>query len=164
MRCGNKATDPTSFSDLVEERYIDSFLVDTCSSKFLGDHTVNITNVTVYFPTDFYQWTNSDKNFQQLQLSARVEQLANISDLQQILVAVYMPNHWGLLVIDVINQELHFDERLASVVPPNALPSVKHSLELLLEMYTFHPYLQTRFWQNRSLFKRFGMPSQAPVG
>ena len=117
MRCGNKAIDPTSFSDLVEERYIDSFVVDTCISKFLRDHTVNITNVTVYFPADFYQWINSDKNFQQLHLSARVEQLANISDLQQILVAVYMPNHWGLLVIDVINQELHFDEGLASVVP-----------------------------------------------
>lgn len=164
VRCGNKGIDPTSFSDLVEERYIDSFVVDTCISKFLGDRSVNVTNVTVYFPTDFYQWINSnDKTFQQLQLSARVEQLANINDLQQILVPVYMPNHWGLMVIDVINQELYFDDGLASAVPRNALPSVKHSLELLLEMYTYQPYLQTRFWRNCSLFKRFGMPSQAPV-
>ena len=165
LRSGNKGIDPSSFSDLVEERYIDSFVLDTCISKFLDVSAVNETNATVYFPTDFYEWMSSnDKNFQQLQLSARVEcQLADVNDLQQILVPVYMPNHWGLIFIDLVNQELYFDDGLTSAVPSTALPSVKHCLDLLLEMYTYQPALQTRFWQSCSLFKRFGMPSQAPV-
>ena len=106
---------------------------------------------------------SNSKIFQQLQLSARVEQLTHVNDLQHILVPVYMPSHWGLIFIDLTNQELCFDDGLASAAPPTALPFAKHSLELLLEMYTYHPALQTRFWQNCSLFKHSGMPFQALI-
>jgi len=36
LKHGNKQLD-TSFSDLVEERYIDSFVIDICISKFLDE-------------------------------------------------------------------------------------------------------------------------------
>ena len=164
LRCGSKGIDPTSFSDLVEERYIDSFVIDTCISKLLDDCNVVRTNITVYFPSDFYEWMSSDnKKFQQLHLSTRVTQLAHVNDLKQILLPVHMPNHWGLIFIDLLNQELYFDDGLASAAPSIALPAVKHSLELLLEMYSNQPALQSRFWQNCPNFKRFGMPSQVPV-
>ena len=35
LKYGKKGLDSTSFSDLVEERYIDSFAIDICISKFL---------------------------------------------------------------------------------------------------------------------------------
>ena len=37
LKHGNKRLDTTSFSDLVEERYIDSFVIDICISKFLEE-------------------------------------------------------------------------------------------------------------------------------
>ena len=164
LKYGKKGLDATSFSDLVEERYIDSFVIDICISKFLDESRVNGKSVTVYLPTEFYDWMSSgDKKFQQLQLREKVEQLANGDDLQQILVPVYMPNHWGLIFVDLASQEIYFDDGLMSAVTPIALPCVKQSLELLVEMYPNHPALQSKFWQNCSRFQRFGMPSQTPV-
>lgn len=97
LKNGKKGLDATSFSDLVEERYIDSFVIDICISKFLDESRANGKGVTVYFPTEFYDWmSSSDKKFQQLQLREKVEQLANGDDLQQILVPVYMPKPLGL--------------------------------------------------------------------
>ena len=150
LRHGKKGIDPTSFSDLVAERYIDSFVIEICMNKIL-DESSHGRNVTVYFPTEFHVWMSSDdKQFQQLQLSQMKKQLAHFSDLQQILVPVYMPKNWGLIFIDLVNQDLYFDDGLVAAVPRMALPYVKKSLDLLLEMYLYHPALQC-----------FRMPSQA---
>ena len=58
---------------------------------------------------------------------------------------------------------MYFDDGLQSAVPSMSLPSVKWPLELLSEMYPYHPFLQTKFWKNYPRFRRFGMPFQAPV-
>ena len=164
LKYGKKGLDSTSFSDLVEERYIDSFVIDICIGKFLDEARENGKNDTVYFPTQFYDWMScNDKNFQQLQLNETTKHISNIDDLQQILVPVYMPNHWGLIFVDLAQKEMYFDDGLQSAVPTMSLPSVKLSLELLSEMYPHHPLFQTRFWKNYPRFRRFGMPSQAPV-
>ena len=105
----------------------------------------------------------NDKNFQQLQLKKRTKQLSNINDLQQILVPVYMPNHWGLIFVDLAHNNMYFDDGLQSAAPTMSLSSIKWSLEFLCEMYPYHPSLQTKFWKNYPRFQRFGMPSQAPV-
>ena len=162
LKYGTKVLDATSFSDLVEERYIDSFVIDICISKFLDEASASHAYVnTVYFPSEFHDWMSSnDKKFQQLRL---IEQLVNAHDLQQILIPVYMPSHWGLIFIDVANHIMYFDDGLTSQVPTNTLPFVKSALELLSEMYPHHGALQTRFWRNSNRFERFGMPSQVPV-
>lgn len=164
LKHGKKKLDGTSFSDLVEERYVDSFVIDICIDKFLYEARENGINSTVYFPTEFHDWMSSDdKAFQQQQLRESVKELRNINDLDQILLPVYMPNHWGLIFIDLANREMYFDDGMMSAVPPLALPSVKQSLELLLEMYPSHEALKTSFWRNCHSFQRFGMPSQVPV-
>ena len=164
LKYGKKGLDSTSFSDLVEERYIDSFVIDICISKFLDDAREEGKNDTVYFPTEFYDWMScNDKNFQQLQLREATRHISNVDDLHQILVPVYMPNHWGLIFVDLAQKEMYFDDGLQSAVPTMSLPSVKWSLELLSEMYPHHPSFQTRFWKNYRMFQRFGMPSQAPI-
>ena len=47
LKCGKKGLDCTSFSDLVEERYIDNFVIDICISKFLDDAQEKGKNDTV---------------------------------------------------------------------------------------------------------------------
>ena len=61
------------------------------------------------------------RNINLLQLRERVEQLAYSDDLQQILVPVYMPNHWGLIFVDLASQEMYFDDGLMSAVTPIAV-------------------------------------------
>ena len=102
-------------------------------------------NVTVYFPTEFYDWMESDdKQFQQLQLSEASTYGSHINDMQQILVPVYLPKHWGLIFIDLVNQELYFDDGFMVAVPRMALPNVKKSLELFLEIHPCHPARESR--------------------
>ena len=56
---GAKNFDSTSFSDLVEERYIDSFVVDICKSKSLDKARDIGKGFTVFFPSQFYDWMRS---------------------------------------------------------------------------------------------------------
>jgi len=74
-----------------------------------------------------------------------------------------MPNHWGLVVLDLANMNIYFDDRPTSVVPPTVRPAIKELLHMLAEMHPSHPNLQTQFWQRCNYLSRFGMPSQAPV-
>jgi len=90
----------------------------------------------------------NDKNFQQLQLREATKHISNVDDLHQILVPVYMLNHWGLIFVDLAQREMYFDDGLQSAVPTMSLPSVKWSLELLSEMCPHHPFFRTRFWKN----------------
>lgn len=123
-----------------------------------------IVRMTLYFPTEFYDWMNcNDKYSQQLQLKDATKHLSNIDDLQHILVPVYMPNHWGLIFVDLAQKQMYFDDGLQSAVPTISLPSVKRLLELLSEMFPHHPSFLTKFWKNYPMFQRFGMPSQEPV-
>ena len=50
---------------LVEERYIDSFVIDICISKFPDKAREAGKGFTVFFPSEFYDWMRSnDKEFQ----------------------------------------------------------------------------------------------------
>ncbi|RMX55251.1 hypothetical protein pdam_00021351 [Pocillopora damicornis] len=96
---GTKNLDSTSFSDLVEERYIDSFVVDICKSKSLDKAREIGKGFTVFFPSQFYNWMRS-------------KQLKQVNDLQQILMQIYLPNHWRLMFVDLVNREMYFDNGL----------------------------------------------------
>jgi len=99
-----KGIDPTSFADLVEERYIDSFVIDICISKILYETWVGGRNHTVYFPIEVFLWLKSrDKTFIQKQLADTISRSSDCDTLQQILLPVHMLNHWGLVFIDLLN-------------------------------------------------------------
>jgi len=85
-----------------------------------------------------------DRTFKLSQLTA--------NDLKQILLPVYMVNHWGLIYLDLANQESYFDDGLGSHVPPTTLPHVKEALDFLLELHPCHPYLQTKLWHSCKTF------------
>lgn len=56
LKHGKKMLDATSFSDLVEERYVDSFIIDIGIGKFLDESRENGKNITVYFPSELNEW------------------------------------------------------------------------------------------------------------
>jgi len=105
----------------------------------------------------------NDKAFKLAQLKARASRIVAFDNVQQILVPVFMVNHWGLVYVNLASQLLYFDDGLTSQVPSTALPCVKEALSLLLELYPHHPSLQAEFWHSTQNFKRFGMPSQVPI-
>ena len=164
LRFDRKSIDVISFCDLAEERYIDSFVIDVCISKYIEESTICGKEDTMYFPTEFLQWMQvNDKAFKIRNLKARALQVARFDNLKQILVPIFMVNHWGLIYINLTSGLLCFDDGLAFRVPLTALPCVKEALDLLLESYPNHPSLQTEFWHRIQSFRRFGMPSQVPV-
>ena len=164
LRSDKKAIDVISFSDLCEERYIDSFVIDTCIGKYIEEACTQGKYDTLYLPTEFFQWMESDnKAFKVRQLAGKASQFARFEDLKQILVPVYMVNHWGLVYTDLTNQQLYFDDGLASFVPKMTLPCLKEALDFLLELQAHHLSLQTKFWHSCKSLNRFGMPSQVPI-
>ena len=139
-------------------------MIDISIAKYWEEATANGKDDTLYFPTEFYDWLKSDdKHFKQMQLRKITSRLNDFSNLQQILAPVHLPNHWGLICIELADMEIYFDDGLASVPPRTALPAAKELLNLLAEMNPLYPLLQSKFWHQCNRFKRFGMPSQAPV-
>ena len=110
-------------------------------------------------------WMKSSKKaFKKAKLTKEASKLKSFCSLKQILLPVHRPNHWGLVCVDLASMNMYFDDGLASAVPLTVLPVVKQLLlDLLAEMHPSHPSLKTHFWQKCNNFKRFGMPSQAPV-
>ena len=161
LRFGKKAVDITSFADLALERYIDSFVIDISIGKYLEEARTNGNENTLYFPSEVFDWMKAtDKNFKKKRVARTASELKNFNTLQQVLVPVHMPNHWGLIYIDLLNVEMYFDDGLRYVPPCTVLPTIKDLLELLTEMHPSHATLQTKFWVNCNRFKRFGMPYQ----
>ena len=164
LACDYKAIDVLSFSDLAEERYIDSFVIDVSISKYNEKSYSQGHENTFYLPTEFFQWIQvQDKGFKIGKLKERASQITLFDNVCQVLVPVFMVNHWGLIYVNFAGKQVHFDDGLMSVVPPVALLFVKDALNLLLELYPDHPSLQTKFWLSIQGFLHFGMPSQLPV-
>lgn len=80
---------------------------------------------------------SSDRSFKQTRVADVASDLLLFDNLQQILVPVHLPNHWGLSVVDVANMEMYFDDGLACAAPPTALSSIKE----LLALKCIHPTL-----------------------
>jgi len=108
MRFGKKNIDVISFSDLAEERYIDSFIIDISIGKYIEEARANGNNDNIYFPTEFFEWNkSSNATFKQTKVTKETSRLTNFDSLKQILVPVHMPNNWGLAVVNLANMNIH---------------------------------------------------------
>ena len=118
----------------------------------------------MYFPTEVFLWLKSrDKTFIHKQLADIISRSSDGDTLQQILLHVHMPNHWGLVFIDLLKSALCFDDGLKTKVPFSLLSTIKQLLDLLSEMFPTNVALQTKFWGCASSFQHFGIPSQVAV-
>ena len=161
LRFGKKSINVISFSDLAEERYVNSFIVDISIGKYVDKARVNRNNKTLYFPTEVYEWMNStNATFKQSKTTKETSSLTNFDSLQQILVPVHMLNNWSLVVVDLANMNIYFDDGLTSAFPSTVLPAIRELLDMLASMHPSHSTLKTQFWQHCNNCNRFGMPSQ----
>ena len=68
----HKAVDVLSFSDIVGERYIDSFVIDVSISKYIEESFSQGQHFTLYLPTEFFQWMQvQDKDFKLQKIKER---------------------------------------------------------------------------------------------
>lgn len=96
LACDYKAIDVLSFSDLAEERYIDSFVIDVSISKYIEESYSHGHENKLYLPTEFFQWMQvQDKGFKLGKLKERASQITLFDNVCQILVPVFMVNHWA---------------------------------------------------------------------
>lgn len=84
LACDHKSIDVLSFSDLVEERYIDSFVIDVSISKYIEESYSQGQEFTRYLPTEFVQWMQvPDKDFKVRKLKERASQIALFDNVCQ---------------------------------------------------------------------------------
>lgn len=113
LACDYKAIDVLSFSDLAEERYIDSFVIDVSISKYIEESYSHGHENKLYLPTEFFQWMQvQDKGFKLGKLKERASQITLFDNVCQILVPVFMVNHWGLIYVNFADKQVHFDDGL----------------------------------------------------
>ena len=84
-RYEKESIDASSFTDLVEEWYIDSFTINVCISKFTDDNRNDGKDETIYSLSDFSAWMKQpDEDLKKKQLGAITKKLANANNLHQI--------------------------------------------------------------------------------
>lgn len=122
LRHGIKSIDVTSFSDLVEERYIDSFVINISIAKFIEEARASGKDDTLYFPSEVYEWLKSSKKeFKQAKLAKETSKMKSFYQLKRILLPVHMPNHWGLSCVDLPSMKMYFDDELRTTVSRSGL-------------------------------------------
>ncbi|KAK3736982.1 hypothetical protein QZH41_015632, partial [Actinostola sp. cb2023] len=156
IREGKKSIDVMSYSGIVS--HIDNFVVDISIEKYLQE--VN-GNDALYLPSELYDWMKSNSTkFKTVNLKNRVLGRKNVCDINVIIAPVHMNDHWGLVVIDIHNEKLMFDDGMKVYPPTTTLQNIKDALDILCVAFPSWQSLQSRFWTSCMNFDRFGMPSQ----
>lgn len=165
LKFQRKSVDSLNFAELVEERYLDNFVIDICIGKCLEEARSNGNNTTVYLPSEFFTWMTSDvKSFKSRKLMRLVQQ-TNPTEMSQILAPVHFPtrNHWGMIYVDLLSKSIFFDDGMKFQIPSNTLSLAKAGLHLLQELCPSNEALKTNFWTSTQNVTRFGMPSQVSL-
>lgn len=162
VKVAGKCLDVESFADLACERWLDNFVIDICIAKFIKESKEQGTDITIYFPSELFDWLKSaDEHYIQDKIRHTVSKISDIKKAQQIIIPMHMTNHWGIIVIDLINERIMFDDGLHAPPPRTALRDVKKVMSLMTNLYPqIHQLPHTHFWKSCRSFQRFGMPSQ----
>lgn len=73
LRFGKKSIDVISSSDLAEERYIKSFIIEISKGKYIEEASANGNDDTVYFHLETYEWmTSEDARFKQSKVAKEI--------------------------------------------------------------------------------------------
>lgn len=157
LRVGQKSIDVASFSTLVEERYLDNFIIDVTILKFLQDCQ---GSKALYLPSETHTWLQTNHQF----LCRKIcEVLSNSreEEFDLLLCPLHMnQSHWGLIAIDLLGKKLLFDDGYKLQPDSSILPSVKYFLDVLHELKPNAQCFSSSFWSTADHFERFGMPSQ----
>lgn len=160
LKRGPKAIDVESFSYLALERYIDNMAIDLCICEFLEQSYNHGRKDTVYLPSEVWDWLSSgDEQFISNNIKSALSKLEG-NKLKQVLAPVHMPNHLGLVYVDVEGKAMYFDDGLRLIPGEYVLEGVKSILGVIKKLHPHHVDLASEFWEGEGRFQRFGMPSQ----
>ena len=161
LRADRKSLDVASFSTLVEERYVDNFVIDVTMWYYHQDCQKQVNSSTVYLPSEIHTWLKTnDHQF----LHRKLEEVmanAGMEELQLILCPLHMNgSHWGLVVIDLLNGKLLFDDGYKQQPDSSVLANMKSLLDIFQQLRPGALCFGNTFWSSIDQFERFGMPSQ----
>ena len=159
VRAGRKSLDVSSFSTLVGERYLDNFVIDVTIWHYLQDCQVH--SKILYLPSEVHTWLETSnlqfiqRKLEEVFLGAREE------ELELILCPLHMnESHWGLIVMDLLDRRLLFDDGYKLQPDGCVLPNIKNVLGILQQLRPGALCFQNTFWDSIHQFECFGMPSQ----
>ena len=102
--------DVGSFSTLVEERYIDSFIMNFPIKKYLSSMIDDRKKCFIYLETDLFK--NSLKNDQPTGDNFVRDALSKNPDAKIVFMALHMnDNHWGIIIVNTERMVIHYDDR-----------------------------------------------------
>ena len=161
LRAACKSIDVSSFSTLVEERYVDNFVIDVTISRFLQDCQGQMGSKTLYLPSETHAWlSTNDRQFIDRKLQ-EVLSTNRENEFELLLCLLNMDEkHWGIIVIDLVDRKLLFDGGYKLHPGTSVLPSIKKMLDLFHELRPDAQCFSSLFWASTDDFEQFGMPSQ----
>ena len=158
LRAGQKSIDVASFSTLVEERYLDNFVLDVTILKFLQDCQ---GSKALYLPSETHTWLQTNHQFLCRKVVNEVFSTSREEEFDLLLCPLHMKqSHWGLIAIDLVGKKLLFDDGYKLQPDSIILPSMKYLLDVLHELRPNAQCFSSSFWSTADHFERFGMPSQ----
>ena len=100
LSCNHKVIDVLSFSDLVEERCINSI------EKYIEESYKQETDYTLYFPTEVFQLDGGLKQRLQTHENERENIKSTKNQCLTSIASCFQMNHWGLIYIIIIGKRL----------------------------------------------------------
>lgn len=117
-----RAIDVTSLSYLCGERYLDNMVIDVCLSKYMWECNECGLMQTLVLPSSVWAWEKSQYSFFKEQVKRTVDDCKSaITNIQQIIIPLYMPSHWGIVYISLQCGRIYFDDGMKFPVPKGLL-------------------------------------------
>ena len=89
LKFQRKAIDPISYSDLVEERYLDNFVIDIFIGKYEEQARQHGNYTTLYLPSEFFFWMSWNKREFQCEKLAHLLESTKPEKITQILAPIH---------------------------------------------------------------------------
>ena len=158
LRVNDVIVDANDLSSLAAERFVTGFVIDVLCLKFCEEAIMAKDSQSLYLPSFTQTWASCGsipylKSKLKPYVSGR-----NLSEVQWILTPIHVNgNHWGLLCINMVLREVFYDDGLKVNHPSN----INEIVQKVFQVISCSPASNLNIPLQ---IKRFGMPTQPPVG
>ena len=157
LRMGDLIVDANDLSTLVAERYLTGFVIDVACLKY-SEEAMSRGSLSLYLPSSTQTWASSNNL---LFLKSKLQPFVsgrNLSGILWILTPIHVNgNHWGLLCLNMVQQQIFYDDGLKQNHPSNLLEIVENLLKAV-------SCSSQTAWDISLPLQRFGMPKQPSSG
>lgn len=127
LRIGDTFVDTNDLSTLAAERYLRGFVIDAACLKYNEEAIASDTR-SLNLPSFTQTWASSSNNlFLQSKLRPYLSG-RNLSGIVWVLTPIHVNgNHWGLLCLNIVQQQVFSDDGLKQNHPSN-IPEIVENL------------------------------------